>query len=536
MSDINNKRDKCRWLAVEAGLCLAIFLLALVLGLSRYRNGIDFWDEGFIAHAAQRVLAGEMPNRDFVSPRPPLSIYVVAVAFQLLGTSLLTMRILGLFLYVAIPVLIYILTRHLAGRVMSFVAALPVLAIGQTTAVFAPYPSYQSLLAALFAAILVMRAVDTGRAAWAIAAGITTALVYLLRQDNGGYLTIAVLAYVPALWLAKSHDQFQVRPLRLLLFWSAGLAGVLLPLLYYWYQARAIPAMYEQLVLFPLTVYRNSYALPMPVLDFSQPLGWNLVAVSFYPAPLMEGIIAFWLLFMLLRRRFNNHHARLAFFVALALSSYCYVLVRSDIYHLVVALPPFFILCGWLLQVISNRVDSFFRKIFSIRHPSGWLSLASPAVVLLVCGLVAACYLYPTRDRFWWQLQNPNRPFALQRDGVLVPNSLADSIEISVAQLRKYSAPDQPVLCLPYNPMLYFLAERRNPTRWSFIYPGDPSPDKHPEFIRQLEKDPPAVIAVEEENQMQNYAPKITRYINRKYKIIDMADGHVFFLPRKREK
>jgi len=533
MSDINNSRDKGHWLIVEAGFCLVIILLALVLGLSRYRNGIDFWDEGFVAHAAQRVMTGEMPNRDFVSPRPPLSFYIVAVMFKLFGTSLLTLRILGLCLYVTMPVLIYILTRHLAGRAMSFAAALPVLAIGQTTAVFAPYPSYQGLLATLLGAILVMRMADTGRAAWAIAAGIVTALVFLLRQDQGGYLMIAVFAYLLALRLAKCQTPPQVRPFRLLLFWLAGLAAVLLPLLYYWYQQSAMPAMYEQLVLFPLTVYKTTYAYPMPVIDFNQPLKQNLLTVPFYLSPVVCGIIVLWLLTLLLRRRFNIHHARLTFFVVLALSSYCYVLIRSDIYHLVITGPPFFILCGWLLQVISNQMGNIFGKLFSLNLRGGRYSFVSPAVVLLACALLAAWYLYSEKDLYFWQLQNPNRLLTLKRGGVYVPNNLADWIENTVAQLQKYSEPDQAILCLPYDPMLYFLSERRNPTSWSFIYPGDPPPDKHLDFIRQLDKDPPVVIVVEANNQMEDYAPIITHYIAAEYKVIDIVDDCVFLLPRK---
>src|SRR6266446_3688126 len=93
-------------------VCILLLIsVCLAIGLPRYRVGIDWADEGFLAYGAVRVMEGQVPNRDFVSLQPPLSFYAVAAAFKLFGTSLASLRLLGLSIYVLIPLLIYAIAR-----------------------------------------------------------------------------------------------------------------------------------------------------------------------------------------------------------------------------------------------------------------------------------------------------------------------------------------------------------------------------------------------------------------------------------------
>src|SRR5689334_7320114 len=73
----------------RADFICVVALVAIFLGIAlpRYRASIDWGDEGFLAYSAVRVMEGEMPHRDFVSLQPPMSFYVVAIAFKLFGTS-----------------------------------------------------------------------------------------------------------------------------------------------------------------------------------------------------------------------------------------------------------------------------------------------------------------------------------------------------------------------------------------------------------------------------------------------------------------
>ena len=84
MDEIPAKQQK----ALVSKLIFAVILLcfALIIAVPRYKAGIDVGDEGFLAYGAERVLDGQVPNRDFVSLQPPFSFYTTAVFFRIFGT------------------------------------------------------------------------------------------------------------------------------------------------------------------------------------------------------------------------------------------------------------------------------------------------------------------------------------------------------------------------------------------------------------------------------------------------------------------
>src|SRR2546430_16925373 len=90
---------------------------------------------------------GQIPNRDFVTPQAPLSFYAVAATFRVLGTSLLSMRILGLAIFILIPSLIYGIGRCLMSKAMALMAAIPGCVLGLPFFNFAPLAIWQGVAA-----------------------------------------------------------------------------------------------------------------------------------------------------------------------------------------------------------------------------------------------------------------------------------------------------------------------------------------------------------------------------------------------------
>ena len=55
-----------------------------------------FWiplDDGTLAQSAERVMAGQLPHRDFYDPYTGLNAVVGALAFKVFGTNLMSLRI-----------------------------------------------------------------------------------------------------------------------------------------------------------------------------------------------------------------------------------------------------------------------------------------------------------------------------------------------------------------------------------------------------------------------------------------------------------
>ncbi|MDH7569343.1 MAG: hypothetical protein QHJ73_07130, partial [Armatimonadota bacterium] len=214
-----------------------IALAAALAYLTPFRLIVTwFGDEGHVAVGAERILAGEVPYRDFFELITPGSLYLYAATFRVFGTSVETLRFFTAVVGAAAASLLYGLgaSQGLRWRawlpVFLFVAAFP--------AWFVASHHWVStlLVAGALALLLPARA---GRALppwrWA-AAGAMSALTLLTLQDKGIYL--AVLLGATAAWEGKRSAQedpathrFSTpwRPTRPLVAFCAGLLAVLGP-------------------------------------------------------------------------------------------------------------------------------------------------------------------------------------------------------------------------------------------------------------------------------------------------------------------
>ena len=73
------------------------------------------------------------------------------------------------------------------------------------------------------------------------------------------------------------------------------------------------------------------------------------------------------------------------------------------------------------------------------------------------------------------------------------------------------------MLALPYQPMFYFLCERRNPTRWNYLWPGDQTAQDHERLIEEAERAPPAIVLLAERRDVAAFAPTIIEYLRAHY-------------------
>ena len=508
--------------------CLAIVAVCLVLGLPRYRLGIDFGDEGFLAYGAVRVMEGQMPNRDFVSLQPPLSFYTVAAAFTIFDTSLATLRTFGLCLYTLIPLLIYAITRQRAGRLTSLVAAAPPLILGMPFFNFVPFAVWQGVTASLISVLFIIRAAITGQRAWALAAGVATAVTILSRHDQGFYVIVAVLIFGLILKYSSKQSADE-HPLEMLALWALATAIPLLLLAVPWLVAGAIRDMFQQLVLFPLTTYARTSSLPVPAIDLSAGGQWAMLASLFYLVPTFYVLAALNLLrTALARRRFDADLGVQAFVLVFSILFYLQALTRSDIYHLLITLSPFFIVLAWTAADVSMSIGEAVN-----RRARKWpLSWVTPPVVLGTFGAIGAYLLLLVSPAMLTSTKPPIRTLHLERGGVGMDPISAKTLEGIVALIQKHAAPDRSMLSLPYEPMLYFLAERRNPTRWNYLWPGDQTPDDHRALVAQAEKDPPAVIVLTGEKEMQRHAVTIMDYVHSRFQVEEQIGRWKIYVPR----
>lgn len=482
-------------------LCAALLLsFALAIACPRWRAGIDWRDEGLLAYGAVRVMHGEVPHRDFVSLQPPLSFYTVATVFKLCGTSLASLRILGLSIFLLLPLLIYCIARSFTGPILSFAAAAPACILGLPYVNFVPLAVWQGMAASL-AAVLFFIPAALSRQQWlAILAGFLAAVSLFLRHDQAVYTIISICALVIALSFARRDSISRTSLKRALLFWLAGIAIVFIPAIMVFWKIGALPEMLRQLILFPFTTYRKTSSLPFPKFMVHKSVLETAVMLLFYFPPFVQAFAMLCLARSLVRRHFRVREAALAFFLVWSALFYLQVIIRSDQTHLLMTLPPFFLLTALCWSIVRETIANY-RKI--------------DITLSAVFAILVFSFLWSVSSVALPDVTRANEQLTLDRGGVRIERA---RVVVDFVQGLRASVPlTRSILALPYQPMFYFLCERRNPTRWNYLWPGDQTPRDHERLIAEAERDPPSVVLLSQQREFAAFAPAIIEYVQARY-------------------
>lgn len=176
-----------RWLPLVLALLAAAYLWPQLDG------GWYPHDEGQLGQAAERVLAGQLPHRDFAENYTGGLAFLHAAAFRLFGTSLLSLRYTLFAAYVAwIPLLFAVGRRAVPDGAA---AALTLLAALWSVPLYpAAIPSWFNLFLATAAAAALFRWRDDRRARWLLLAGGACGLSLLAKLTGLFHLAGALLA------------------------------------------------------------------------------------------------------------------------------------------------------------------------------------------------------------------------------------------------------------------------------------------------------------------------------------------------------
>jgi hypothetical protein len=486
-------------------ICPAILLLiAIAIAYPRWRGGIDWRDEGLLAYGAERVVHGEIPHRDFVSLQPPFSFYTAAVAFKLSGTSLAVLRGFGLAIFLLLPVLIYGLGRNFLGPILSFAAAAPACILGLPYVYFVPLAAWQGITIC-FAAVLFFTVAMRSQRPWvALPAGAFACLALFCRQDQGFYTMTALFILLVALHFAGDASFSRASLRRLFYFWLAGLVMILIPAILVWWKIGALPEMFRQLLVFPFATYRKTSALPFPRITAGKTISERAIVLLYYLPPFIQALAALYLGRSIFRRRFREREAMLSFLLVWSALFYLQVMVRSDQTHLLMTLPPFFLLSAFCWSILQQAINKYhgLSMLFSI--------LLSISVV---------SFLWILRSTALPDVTHGTDRLSLSRGGIRIaqPNLVTQFVR----QIQDLVPPSKSILALPYQPMFYFLCERRNPTRWNYLWPGDQTANDHERFIEEAERDPPAIVLLSDQGQLAESAPMIMEYVRMHYLLTD---------------
>lgn len=520
---------------------LLVFLLAL--GMFSLQWGVAGGTElGMIfgdvtVTAAERVLAGDVPYRDFWTMYAPGSFYLLAFLFSLFGVHVTVGSVAASVLSAGSITLCYLLVDQLLrNRLAAFACAAIFFAAFYSTGYYlslGPYPPV--VLSVFLALILIARYYRTDSLAYLFAAGLLAGLAIVFKHDVGAYTGIAITAGILAGYFAAGPDSSGgVKGLvfRILVF-AAAAGLVFLPVTIYFARLAGYDMWYD-LIVFPATDFKYARTENYPGLlpgDFSH--DWWLMSVfSFFDylqftLPFLLFAMAVVTLFVSVLRHRREFLPITVTLCVLFLLHYlsAHVQVNTNIISMSVYAA--------ILGAIS------FHQITANRS-GGYRMLLSGTAISVAAVIFGAFFAQP----FYNQLfsEQPQVAMTLPKvRGIRVSPEKNEAIISLASYIDEHVPPDKRIfiglnrhdVTVIGDGKMYFILDRLNATRHDQLHPGIVDTEKvQREIIRDLQKNDARVIILrhvfpdkeldEFKVQLRVYLPKsgaslLDEYIHSNY-------------------
>lgn len=411
---------------MQHAIPLAIFIGTALLLLWMFGNRLILGtnDEGIYLDAAERIVHGQKPYVDFFGYMSPGSFWMQALAFRSFGVTLAAGRVLVI-LYVALEsALIYWLVLRFASRSAAIVTALFFLAF--QTADPSMLTSQHRWDSSAFALASIALCLGSKRG-HLLASGLLIACAALATPS------VALVALVTLAWLRKRAGWYVggiavAGTSALVALWLGGILPA------FFQQLQWLSRNYSSVNVMPYGAIIGGYgALFQGATRWELPIRFCVVVCMALPALLPILAVA-----MVWTQRKTELLYLLLCVIALVASTY----PRSDIAHLAyVAALPYALMGILVYRLLPSRPRAWFTAAIAI-----WAAVFASRVEL------------------------PGTLRSLHTPAGEVRASAEDAPMIE--GLLAYVRPHQSLFVYPYKPLLYFLTQAENPTRYSYLAPG----------------------------------------------------------------
>ena len=466
--------------------------IALVAQLPLYDRGLIPMDEGHLLAAADALASGKRLYADVHTGIFP-GIYLIATALlEVFGRDALVLRWAGLAVNLTSALALYSIANRMVALHWSWLPPLlylALVAVGFPVLTMFNY-STLSLGFGLVALVFLLRYLEAGRLGDGIAMGFFIAAAALTKQNFGALIFVGLLA---GLLVNRRESALAERTAvhSLLPIAAAGLALTAVVGLYLARQG-VLLALLDSTIFSLASSQLNDFNNPIPPIFGAHPAGdgrfiflyspptlfnalvhgvpfagleitpglRSLSIRASYGLPLAALIAAPTLLF------FTRHGARGAARNAARAVVFFAVIFAPGIFpsaiwsHLAFVMIPVLLLFAFL----GDWLEEILQRKAGLGWVWGWRVLIG---ALTLAALVIAARTSSSVMDF-----HPE-PLGLERASVQVSQPNRALIAGAVAFIRDCAEPGEPILVLPDIPILYFLADRPNPSPFDLAIPGN---------------------------------------------------------------
>ena len=435
------------------------FAAALLWWLAGQRL-VWIMDEGIYLDGARRMLAGQMPYRDFFVLTGPGTFWNLAVFFKIFGTSLASARALLVLDLALIAACMYWLAARFSSRALGFWLAgfFVALLAGDKDDLVVNHRWDSAALSTLGVTLLAAAGVRTGNR-WLVA-GAGAAAAYAAWTTPPVALVLAPMllwSFWAHRWAGAMSFFAGVGVVSALAGGALTATGSLGPMLrhFAWTASQYAGANRS-----PYGSITGGYAAL-----FADAHGWEMgvyaIIVFFIVLPAAAPLCAV-LGFAADRRLWKTP---LLLILACAVASVLASAPRMDVAHLTYSSPLSFVVAACALTSIL---------------PGRWraplaMALGFGACLLLANAVNSRLHLQTAQTRAGVMVGDP-RDLALER-----------ALENGVRKGQSFFA-------FPYIPLAYFLTQGANPTRYSFLQPGMMADADEDQALASLQGAPPSEV------------------------------------------
>ena len=475
---------------------MIVFLVSYLFLFFAMPRRPGMYDEGIVLTGAMRILAGQVPHRDFYFIYGPAEIYILAGLFKVFGTSLLTERLFDLFIKALTVTSVYgILSSYCRRSVVVFtciVTALWLYGLNKFGLALTPV----SLLNLIGSALMLPIFAGQVSRRRMLAVGVVAGTASLFRYDTGiALLVVDACVIATAAWLRTKGTGDRLRVFATT-FWPCllGFAALtILPALYYFSVAPLAP-IFHDIILFPSKYYGRSRNLPFPGLHIK-----TLENLGVY-LPIAAAAVS---LYALAKKRMAWRGFLVAF-VVLLLVMYLKGLVRVSPVQMYLAIIPSLLLLAVLFQhqsVFSRAVRLSIACLMGLSLvPAAWSALHELRLEYLEHSFLITRKPLSEIQTEWCKNANP-----LTTDLCFLPED--DRIH-AIEFIRSHTQPGQTLYSgvshhdrvFANDNLIYFATQRMPATRWSHFDPDLQNRyDIQTQIVHELEQNPPPYIVLDSE-------------------------------------
>lgn len=461
----------------DRGVGLLLLLLSFVyLCLFRRFTAMEP-DEGILLQGAQRILAGQVPYRDFFSFYTPGSYYELALVFRLFGSSLVVARTMLALTGAILSVIVYLLAR----RVCSQAFAMTIAAFATVSSLpyrFLVLHNWNSTLWACLALYCAVRFVEHPGWKWAFALGSLASIVLVFEQSSGAGLGLGMITGFLAVRRVQRHRfWFGRREILALIF---GLAWPLVVTGGYFAAQHATSAMVSDW-LWPLGHYSAANRVSYGYQNWSDDTRHELFGTGSLPVraiklftispclwiPALPLVVAGLFIYWIVRSwREPPSDESTAYYLILAAGydglTLSTVVVRPDIIHFMYLQPLNCLVLAWLLG--GRNLPG--RLLPKIRRPVTAYVLAA----LAMFSLAALLGVLGTQEQI------------VTRRGVVTTHGKDTVIDYVQARVPA----GETIVVYPYLPFYYYSTATFAPGRYDYFQPGMHTAEQASEMISEM--------------------------------------------------